>query len=98
MDQELIVYLDERFRATAEQIAGLRQEVRQTHIVVEDLRGEVQLLAEGLIGMEEKLQCFRDEVSHQFDEVRKSIELPFKHLNGRVSRLEERAAREGQAP
>jgi predicted nucleic acid-binding Zn-ribbon protein len=98
MDQELIAYLDERFRATTEQISGLRQEVRQTHVVVEGLRGEIQLLAEGLIGMEEKLQSFRNEVSFQFNEVRKSIELPFKNLDVRVSFLEERAALEGQAP
>ncbi|MEA2691485.1 MAG: hypothetical protein QOJ16_872 [Acidobacteriota bacterium] len=85
MDQELIAYLDERFRQTSEQIGSLRQEtaqrfesmesaIRQTHVVVEGLRGDIQLLAEGIIGVEEKLQSLRDEVSQQFDEVRKSVE------------------------
>ncbi|HEV7516335.1 MAG TPA: hypothetical protein VGR07_08555 [Thermoanaerobaculia bacterium] len=56
MDQELIVYLDERFCDSAEQIAGLRQEIR------------------------------------------KAVEIPFKHLDRRVALLEDRAALEGQAP
>jgi predicted nucleic acid-binding Zn-ribbon protein len=109
MDQELIAYLDERFRQTAEQIGSLRQEtaqrfesmesaIRQTHVVVEGLRGDIQLLAEGIIGMEEKLQSLRDEVSQQFDEVRKSVEVPFKHLDRRVSALESRAALETRDP
>ena len=109
MDPELIAYLDERFRQTSEQISGLRQEtaqrfesvesaIRLAHVAVEGLRGDIQLLAEGIIGVEEKLQSFRDDVSHQFDEVRKSVEIPFRHLDRRLFSLESRAALEGQAP
>jgi predicted nucleic acid-binding Zn-ribbon protein len=97
MDQELIAYLDERLRAADEQIVGLRQEVRQAQLAVEGLRGEVQLLARGLIGMEGKLGPFRNEVSLQLDEVRK-IEIPLESLSQRLAFLEERAARERQAP
>jgi predicted nucleic acid-binding Zn-ribbon protein len=120
MDQDLIAYLDERFRETAkhidslrqettEQISSLRQEtaerfeavegaIRQTHVAVEGLRGDLQLIAEGMIGMEEKAQAFRNQSTSQFEEVRKSIEPYFRQLDRRVNLLEERAAREGQAP
>jgi predicted nucleic acid-binding Zn-ribbon protein len=109
MDQDLIAYLDERFRENAKHIDTLRQEtagrfealegaIRQTHVAVEGLRGDIQLLAEGIIGMEEKAQSFRNETTSQFEEVRKSIEPYFRQLDRRVLLLEERAAREGQAP
>jgi predicted nucleic acid-binding Zn-ribbon protein len=109
MDQDLIAYLDERFGENAKQIDTLRQEmsgrfevvegaIRQTHVAVEGLRGDIQLLAEGIIGMEEKAQSFRNEATSQFEEVRKSIEPYFRQLDRRVVLLEDRAAREGQAP
>ena len=92
-----------------QEISGLRQEtaerfevvegaIRQTHVAVEGLRGDIQLLAEGIIGMEEKAQSFRNEATGQFEEVRKSIEPYFRQLDRRVVLLEDRAAREGQAP
>jgi len=109
MDQELIAYLDEHFRQTSEQIGSLRQEtaerfesmesaIRQTHVAVEGLREDIQLLAQGIIGVEGKLQSFRNDVSHQFDEVQKSVETPFKNLDRRVSSLERRAALETRDP
>ena len=92
-----------------QEVSGLRQEtaarfevvegaIRQTHVAVEGLRGDIQLLAEGIIGMEEKAQSFRNEATSQFEEVRKSIEPYFRQLDRRVVLLEDRAAREGQAP
>ncbi len=92
-----------------QEVSGLRQEtaerfevvegaIRETHVAVEGLRGDIQLLAEGIIGMEEKAQSFRNEATSQFEEVRKSIEPYFRQLDRRVVLLEDRAAREGQAP
>ena len=65
MDQELITYLDQRFRENAQQIASLREEtllhferveeaIRHTRVEVEGLRGEVRLLAEGIASVEER--------------------------------------------
>jgi hypothetical protein len=65
---------------------------------VEGLRGEIRLLTEGIIGMEEKLQSFRNEVAFQFDEGRKSVGLYYRQLDSRVLFLEDRVVREGQAP
>lgn len=65
MDQELIAYLDERFRETLQvlqhAVEGLRKEMderfkevndttRQTLVIVEDLRDEIHLVAEAFLG------------------------------------------------
>jgi len=95
MDQELIAYLDERFRESArhaeslhqenmQQITGLRletnqrfekmeerqdrteTEIRRAQVMVEGLRGEIQLVAEGVSGLGEKQRSFRREVAQKF--------------------------------
>ncbi len=109
MDQELIAYLDERFREslqhndslhqeTARQYADLRQEIRHTRIMVEGLRDDNQMVAEGVSSLEERLQSFHNEFSLKLDEVQSSITPYYRDLDRRVSLLEERAKREGQAP
>jgi hypothetical protein len=70
MDKDLITYLDGRFRESAQQLASFREEtnrslerveegVRHTQVMVEGLRGEVQLLAEGMSAFDEKLVAHR---------------------------------------
>src|SRR5436305_9800924 len=120
MDQELIAYLDERFRESlqhndslhqetarqyadlhqeiARQYADLRQEIRHTQITVEGLRDDNQMVAEGVSSLEERLQSFHNEFSLKLDEVQSSITPYYRDLDRRVSLLEERAKREGQAP
>ena len=85
-------------RETAERFEAVDGAIRQTHVAVEGLRGDIRLLAEGIIGMGEKAQSFRNESISQFEEVQKSIEPYFRQLDRRVVLLEDRAAREGQAP
>jgi DNA repair exonuclease SbcCD ATPase subunit len=106
MDQELIAYLDTRFRETSEQIEGLREEfigfreetsrgfervdsaIRQTHVTIEGLRGEVRLLAEGVMGADEKLQTFRAEVKQEFEDTRSLIRSSYAQVDRRVHALE----------
>ena len=125
MDQELIAYLDERFRESArhaeslhqenmQQITGLhletnqrfekmeeRQdrtetEIRRAQVMVEGLRGEIQLVAEGVSGLGEKQRSFRREVAQKFDLVQKSIAPYYRDLDGRLRILEEWAECEGK--
>jgi len=156
MDQELIAYLDARFRETAQQIAGLREETtgqikglreetaqqfaaareetaqqitglreettehfkqidrrfeqvdrrfeqvdkrfekveetaRHTLILVEGLRHEVQLLAESVSGMNEKLENYQSMTMTKFDQARKWIDPFYRELDGRIRVLEGRA-------
>lgn len=107
MDQELIAYLDARFRETTQQIAGLReettqqitslreettQEIRQVYVVIEGLRHEVQLVAEGVTGTNERLDAFRAEVSQEFKDVRGLLSSSYTDLDRRVRPLERRKA------
>ncbi len=114
MDPELITYLDQRFRETAEQFSTLRQETRQqsqaprrnfgfqriddttrqTQVLVEGLQGEVRLIAEGFVGLNEKLDRVHAEATLVFDEVKGWIEPYYRNLDGRVRVLEGRADRQ----
>jgi uncharacterized coiled-coil DUF342 family protein len=93
MDQELIAYLDARFRETNQQIAGLREEtaqqIRQVYVVVEGLRHEVQLVAEGVTSVNERLDAFRVEVAQEFKDVRSLIHLSYQDLDRRIRRSDE---------
>lgn len=112
MDQELISYLDERFRETAQQIQGLREEtthqlqglrqentqrfeqleegIRHTQISIEGLRGEVRLVAEGMMGLDERLGFLRTELKQDIDDVRRLIPPVIASLDQRVRILEVR--------
>ena len=88
MDTELIAYLDERF-------GKIDDTLRQT---VEGVRGEIHLLAEGMIDLEERLRSLRGDVTFQLERIHESIAPYYKDLDCRVRLLEDRAARENQAP
>lgn len=88
MDQELVAYLDARFRETAQQMETLQektsQEIRQVDVVVEGLRHEVQLVAEGVTNVNERLDAFRLEVAQEFKDVRSLIHLSYRDLDRRI--------------
>ncbi|HEY2293399.1 MAG TPA: hypothetical protein VGM86_22075 [Thermoanaerobaculia bacterium] len=116
MDQELIAYLDERFRETNQQIAGLREEfvgfreeasqglerveieVREAHVKIEDLQGQVRLLAEGVMSSEEKLQAFRTEIKQEFDDTRSLMRSAYAQVDRRVHSLEDWRERKERDP
>ena len=116
MDQELIAYLDTRFRETNQQVAGLREElvsfreetsqrlerveteVRHAHVKVEDLQGQVRLLAEGVMSSEEKLQAFRTEVKQDFDDTRSLMRSAYAQVDRRVHSLEDWRERKERDP
>jgi chromosome segregation ATPase len=90
-----------RFGNVEERLERVEGRVHQTQVTVEAMRGDIQLLAEGVIGQEEKLQASRGEANFRLDEIKRLIELigaRYLDLDRRVGQLEERAARENQAP
>jgi hypothetical protein len=108
MDQELIAYLDARFREASQQVTSLRdefvsfreetsqnfrrvdEEIRQVHVVVEDLRGEVHLVAEGVTGAGEQLNAFKAEVAQEFKDVKGLLRSSHTELDRRLRPLEMR--------
>lgn len=103
MDQELIAYLDrlsqqiEGLRGEmSEQTSGLRDENRHTRVVMEGLRSDIQLLAEGVIGNGEKFMVHESATHRALEEMKATLAPYYRDLNVRVTRLEEWADRHGR--
>src|SRR5215213_4858476 len=84
---------------TSQQIQGFREETSQrfdrmdeqlrlTGVMVEALEGKVQVVAEGVNGVDEKLKAFRETVALEFASSRSNVNMLFKDLNQRVRDLE----------
>jgi GrpB-like predicted nucleotidyltransferase (UPF0157 family) len=74
---------------------NLREEIvegkRHAGVLVEGLRHELQLVAEGLqMHIEQRHREDRAYMDHQFQETRALIHLSYSQLNERVTRLEQR--------
>ena len=78
MDQELIAYLDERFRESSRQIEGFREEtlqrferleddVHQTRILVEKMEDTIGVVAEGVLGMGQRMDNFQNAIRHEIE-------------------------------
>ncbi len=97
MDQELIEYLQRRFDQADQRfdqlIEGMRTENRQTRVLIEDLRGQIQLVAEGVTGQQQQLDRFREEVAEEFRETKALIRLSYAELDQRVKGLEIQVAK-----
>ena len=73
----------------------LRQEMQATavetrrhfDVVAESLRSDIQVVAEGLSMLDEKVERFRDEVHQEFGKVDRR----FLHLDARIAVLENRS-------
>jgi hypothetical protein len=102
MDQELIAYLDERFRETSQQIDDglerLESSLCYTQAAVEDLRDDLRLMAKALIDANRQLDSFRADVAWQFYDARIVIRRFQAELNRRVRPLESWKEREGRDP
>ncbi|MEA2602636.1 MAG: hypothetical protein QOF89_3628 [Acidobacteriota bacterium] len=94
---------------TGGQIAGLRQEIadlrqetteqiRHTQILVEDMNGKLQLVAEGYFGIEERMKAFQDQVEENFKVVHSTLDLHYRAFESRLRIVEERTKRKGRDP
>lgn len=92
MDPELVAYLDRRFAEMDRRFEQLRAEMRtgdaetRRHFDVgaEDLKSRIQLVAEGVLSVDEKLERFRAEVHERFE----AVDRRFLRLETRVGALD----------
>lgn len=95
MDREIITYLqqmekrlDERFAQVREETAQgfkeVKEDIRLAHVSIEDLRGDVRLVAEGVANANERLDRYREEVARHFKEVETRQRLAYQDLKGRL--------------
>jgi len=91
--------VDQRFRETGQQIQALQEgttqrfdrletEVRGAWISIEDLRGQVKLVAEGVANNNERLDRHAEEVSRKLDDLESLIHQSYEDLDSRVRKLE----------
>ena len=108
MDPELVAYLDRRFDAVdcrfaemdrrldelrAEMRVGDAETRRHFDVVAEDLKSRIQLVAEGVLLVDEKLERFRAEVHERFEAVDRrfeAVDRRFEAIDQRFMRLETR--------
>jgi hypothetical protein len=57
-------------------------------VTVEGLRTQIQIVAEGVITVDEKLERFRQENSAEHDEIKSMIKFSYTELDRRISQLE----------
>ncbi|HKV09870.1 MAG TPA: hypothetical protein VJ725_17145 [Thermoanaerobaculia bacterium] len=84
MDQEQIAHferlfsslsqrMDQGFAAVDQRFDKLETEVRHAHVIIEGLRDEVKMVAEGVDSVREELQAHKAEVNARFDKVDKRL-------------------------
>lgn len=59
-------------------------------VVAEGLERKVQQVAEGVTNLDEKLERFRQEVAHEFKEVKSMIKLSYAEMDRRMAAVESR--------
>ena len=101
MDQELVQYLEERFQRQEQGFNARFEEVnarlderieevkRHTGVLVEGIRYEIQLVAEGFaVFVEGRYAQDQANIAQQFQETRALIHLSYDQLRQRVENLE----------
>ncbi len=92
MDQELVQYLDGRFNGLASELDrrfnDVNERIRHNGVLVEGLRDQVHLLAEGLATHIEAENVRHQAIQEQFRETRALLHLSYEQLHQRVENLE----------
>ncbi len=108
MDPELIAYLDNRFQKIDQRFEQIDQRfeqidrrfeqvetaIRHTNVLVEALRSDIHLIAEGSVGLNDRFETFQSEATLVFDQVKGWIEPYYRNLDGRLRVVEGRAERQ----
>jgi chromosome segregation ATPase len=91
---ERVALLEGRVDENSRQIGGLKDETRQTRVLMEGMRSDLRLVAEGVVGLNERLEAHQKEVKAGFEDVKVSIAPAYQRLDGRIQGLEARAERQ----
>jgi chromosome segregation ATPase len=79
---------------TRQQIEDLKEDTRHTRVLVEGMWGNVRLIAEGVMGAIEQQEAHRKEIQAAVQEIKTSVVLSYRSLEGRVLSLEDQAERQ----
>jgi len=98
MDQELIEYLDRRFEAIDRRFEEsdrrwnerFEEAKRYFGVRAEELQRHIQLVAEGVANVDEKLERFREETRSEFRETQAMIRFSHADLQDQIDNLKRR--------
>lgn len=83
--------LRQETRERFEQVEGqLRDGIRQTQVMVEGVRDEVRILAEGMMGLDHRMGRTQIELNRKLDDLRTLVTPLYRRMDERVTHLEER--------
>jgi len=85
VDQEMRTYLEGMEARLGER---LETESRQTRVLLEGMHDNIRLLAEGVMGVTERLEEHNAATALGFQEVKEMLSPYYRDLNGRAQRLE----------
>ena len=85
----------QRFAGVDKRFDQMDEQLRLTDVKVEALQGNVQVVAEGVNAVDEKLKDFRETVTLEFNDSRFQVHAVLKNLGHRVREIE---LRTGQPP
>lgn len=71
-----------------DRIEGLETSGRHTRVLLEGLRHETHLVAEGVFALDERLKGHKQEVVHELQDLRKFVVRPYETLDFRIGVLE----------
>ena len=77
--------LERRLDGVEGRLDGVEDQIHFTQITVESLRGDIQLLAEGVSAFDGKLENVRTELKGEIQEVKALLHQSYGDLNRRIS-------------
>ena len=80
--------IDVRFDAVDKRFDEMDERLHRVEILGEENRDQIQIVAEAVTGVDEKLEVFRSEVAAGFQNVPESLRASHLDLDRRVTRLE----------
>ena len=80
--------IDQRFEQVDQRFEKLEETTRHTLVLVEELRHELQLIAEGFMLLSEKLDRLQSEMTLSATQFKEWIEPYYRTLDGRIRALE----------
>jgi chromosome segregation ATPase len=86
--------MDERFERVEGRLESFREEsregLRHTRVLLEEVRADVRLLAEGMMGLDHRMEKGQKELTRKIEDLRTLVTPLYRGLDERVAHLEER--------
>ncbi len=80
--------MDGRLNRMDGRLEQVETETHHTRILMEGVRGDLRLVAEGVMAATERLEAFQGETSRSLEEVKASLKPVYQSLDGRIQSID----------